>query len=149
MRLIITNRTKNIYTTYRAEEVSVHRARYKRAAWGGYDLSRLNTSRCTTRSPRMVTECFLTRTMLIKMYYHFMVCACICTIVFTVSQFHADVYLVYFLTAVTLRIGTTLGLHVINVLFAGGHVVSPRISSAFVPLKISETILEDRKTKIQ
>ena len=24
-----------------------------------------------------------------------MVCACICTIVFTVSQFHADVYLVY------------------------------------------------------
>ena len=49
----------------------------------------------TTRSPRMVAECLLTRSMLIKMYYHFMVCACICTIVFTVSQFHADVYIVY------------------------------------------------------
>ena len=39
--------------------------------------------------------------MLIKMYYHFMVCdhfmvcPCICIIVFTVSQFYADVYLVY------------------------------------------------------
>ena len=49
----------------------------------------------TTHSPRMVVECLLTRSMLIKMYYHFMVCACICTIVFTVGQFHADVYLVY------------------------------------------------------
>ena len=49
----------------------------------------------TTRT-RMVAECLLTRSMLIKLYYHFMVCACIhvCTIVFTVSQFHADVYLV-------------------------------------------------------
>ena len=36
----------------------------------------------TTRSPRMVAECLSTRSMLIKMYYHFMVCACICTIVF-------------------------------------------------------------------
>ena len=34
----------------------------------------------TTRSPRMVTECLLTRSMLIKMYYHFMVYACTCTI---------------------------------------------------------------------
>ena len=49
----------------------------------------------TTRSPRMVAECLLTRAMLIKMYYHFMVCACICTDVFTVRQFHADIYLVY------------------------------------------------------
>ena len=31
--------------------------------------------------------------MLIKMYYHFMVCACICTLVFTISQFYADVCL--------------------------------------------------------
>ena len=45
----------------------------------------------TTRNPRMVAECLLTRWMLIKMYYHFMVCACICTIVLTVCQFHADV----------------------------------------------------------
>ena len=49
----------------------------------------------TTRSLRMVTDCLLTRSMLIKMYYHFMVCACICKIVFTVGQFLADVYLVY------------------------------------------------------
>ena len=50
----------------------------------------------TTRSPaRMVAECLLKRSMLIKMYYHFMVCACICTIVLTVCQFHADIYLVY------------------------------------------------------
>ena len=46
----------------------------------------------TTRSPRMEAECLLTRSMLIKMYYHFMVCASICTIVFTISQFHADIY---------------------------------------------------------
>ena len=35
----------------------------------------------------------LIRSMFIKMYYHFMVWACLCTIVITVSQFHADVYL--------------------------------------------------------
>ena len=51
----------------------------------------------TTRSPRMVAECLLTRSMLIKMYYRFMVYACICTIVFTVSKFHANVYLVFYL----------------------------------------------------
>ena len=49
----------------------------------------------TARIPRMVTECLLTRSMLIKIHYRFMVCACVCTIVFTASQFHADVYLVY------------------------------------------------------
>ena len=32
----------------------------------------------TTRSPIMVAECLLSRSMLIKMYYHFMVCACSC-----------------------------------------------------------------------
>ena len=47
------------------------------------------------RSPRMVAECLLTRSMLIKMYYHFMACAYICTIIYTVSQFLADVYLVF------------------------------------------------------
>ena len=32
--------------------------------------------------------------MLIEMYYHFVVCACMymCTIVFTFSQFHTDIY---------------------------------------------------------
>ena len=49
----------------------------------------------TAYSLRMVAECLLTRSMLIKIYQHFMVCAFICTIVFTVSHFHADVYLVY------------------------------------------------------
>ena len=63
--------------------------------WGGgmiYPGSR--PAGVITRSPRMVAECSLTRSMF-KMYYHFMECACICTILFTVSQFHADVYLVY------------------------------------------------------
>ena len=46
----------------------------------------------TTRIPIMVAECLLTRSMLIKMYYHFIVSACICTFLFTVSQFHADAY---------------------------------------------------------
>ena len=49
----------------------------------------------TTRSPRTVAECLLTRLILIKMYYHIMICACICTVVFTVSQFHVNVYLDY------------------------------------------------------
>ena len=50
----------------------------------------------TTRSPRMVTECLLTRSMLIKMCLPFHgMCLYMC-IVFTVSQFRADVHLVYF-----------------------------------------------------
>ena len=64
--------------------------------WGGgtiYPGSR--PADVTTRSPRIVAEWLLTRSMLIKIYYHFMVCACVCTIVLTVSQFHEDVYLVY------------------------------------------------------
>ena len=101
MRLIITDRTRIIYSMYRAGEISIHRACCKRAtqtyALGGggtiYPGSR--PAGVTTRSPRMVAECLLTRSMLIKMYYHFMVCACICTIVFIFSQFHADIYLVY------------------------------------------------------
>ena len=52
----------------------------------------------TTRSPKMEAKCLLTRSMLIKMYYHFMVCACICTIIFTVSQFHVDVYSLFSLS---------------------------------------------------
>ena len=101
MRLIITDRTKIIYSMYRAGEVSVHLACCEQATQS-YSLGRGGTiypgsrpADVTTRSPRMVAACLLTRSMLIKMYYHFMVCACICTIVFTVSQFHADIYLVY------------------------------------------------------
>ena len=98
MRLIITDRTKIIYSMFRADYVSVHLACCKRATQpyslgvGGTICPGSRSAGVTTRSPRMVTECLLTRSMLIK-YYHFMVCKGICTIVFTVSQFHADVCL--------------------------------------------------------
>ena len=53
MRLMITDRTKIIYSMYRAGEVSVNRAccewttqPYSLGGGGGYDLSRLLTSRC-------------------------------------------------------------------------------------------------------
>ena len=76
---------KIIYNMYRAAEVSMHRACCERAtqrySLGGgrtiYPGSR--PAGVTTRSPRMVTECLLTRSMLIKMYYHFMECARTCT----------------------------------------------------------------------
>ena len=86
---------------YRAAEVSVHRACCERATQpyclggGGTINPGSRPADVTTRSPRMVAECLFTRSMLIKMYYHFMVCACISIIVFAVNQFHADVYLVY------------------------------------------------------
>ena len=74
MRFIITDRTKIIYSMYRAGEVSVHRACCERASksysLGGrgmiYPGSR--PAVVTTRSPRMVAQCLLTRPMLIKMY---------------------------------------------------------------------------------
>ena len=64
---------KIIYSVYRAGEVSVHRACCERAtqsySLGGggmiYQGSRL--AGVTTRSPRRVTQCLLTRSMLIKM----------------------------------------------------------------------------------
>ena len=90
---------KIIYSMYRSGEVSVHRACCERASQpyslggGGTIYPGSKTAGVTTRSPRKVTESLLTCSMLIKMYYHFMICACICTIVFTVSQFHADDYL--------------------------------------------------------
>ena len=100
MLLIITDRTKIIYSMYRAGEVSVHRTCCERATQlysiggGGTIYPGSRPADVTTRSPRIVAECKLTRSMLIKMCYHFMVCTCFCTIV-VVSQFHADVYLVY------------------------------------------------------
>ena len=101
MRLIITTRTIIIYSMYRAGGVSVHRACCERftqpysLGGGGTIYPGSRTADVTTRSPRMAAECLLTRSMLIKMYCHFMMCTCMCTIVFTVSQIHADVYLVY------------------------------------------------------
>ena len=51
----------------------------------------------TTRNPRMVTECLLTRSMLItcKMYLPFHGMCLYMYVVFTVSQFHADAHSVY------------------------------------------------------
>ena len=80
---------------YRAGDVSVHRACCERQLpnstllEGGVRFIQTNDQQML---PQVVREwCLLTRSILIKMYYHFMVCACVCTIVFTVSQFHADV----------------------------------------------------------
>ena len=75
MRLIITDRTKMIYSRYTAGDVSVHRACCERATQpyslggGGTIYSGSRPANVTTRSPRMVAECLLARSMLIKMYY--------------------------------------------------------------------------------
>ena len=82
---------KIIYSKYRAGEVSVHRTCCERATqpyslggggtiWPGSRLAAV-----TTRSPRMVTGCLFTHSTSIKMYYHFMVCACIYTILYLQS----------------------------------------------------------------
>ena len=63
-----------IYSMYRAGEISVHRACFERATkpyslgGGGTIYPGSRPSGVTTRSPRTVTECLLTRSMLIKMY---------------------------------------------------------------------------------
>ena len=49
----------------------------------------------TTRKPRMVTECLLTRSMLIKMYLPFHGMCLYMFIAITVSQFHANAHSVY------------------------------------------------------
>ena len=60
---------------YRADEVSVHRACCERATqpyWlggGGTIYPGSRPTGVTTPNPRMVTECLLTRSMLIKMGY--------------------------------------------------------------------------------
>ena len=65
---------KVIYSVYRAGEVSVRRAWCERATQpnslggGGTIYPGSRPAGVTTRSPRMVTECLLTRCMLIKMY---------------------------------------------------------------------------------
>ena len=99
MRFIITDRNEIVNSVYSASDVSVHQACCERATQP-YSLGGRGTicpgSRSlgvTTRRPRMVTECLLTRSILIKMYYLFMVCARICTLVFTAGQFHAAVYM--------------------------------------------------------
>ena len=93
---------KIIYSMYRAGEVSVHRTCCERATQpyslvgGGTICPGSRPAGVTTRCPRMVTECLLTRSMLIKMYkFTFQGMCLYMYIVFTVSQFHADVHLVY------------------------------------------------------
>ena len=84
MRLIITDRNKIIYSMYRSDEVSVYQACCERATQhyslggGGMIYPGSRPAGVTTPNQRIITECLLTRSMLIKMYYHFMACACIC-----------------------------------------------------------------------
>ena len=66
---------KIIYSMYRVGEVSVHRACCERATQpyslgggGGTIYPGLTPAGVTLRCPRIVTECLLTRSMLIKMY---------------------------------------------------------------------------------
>ena len=95
---------KIIYSMYRAGEVSVHRACCERATQpnslcgggGGRIYPGSRPAGATTRCPRMVTECLLTRSMLIKMCkFTISGHVPVIYIVFTVSQFHADVHSVY------------------------------------------------------
>ena len=74
MRLIITDRTKIIYSMYREGEVSVHRACCERTTQtyslggGGTIYPGYWPADVTTRSPRMGSRVF-TRSILNKMYY--------------------------------------------------------------------------------
>ena len=81
-----------IDSMYRAGEVSIHRACCERPTHryslggGGTIYPGSKPAGVTIRSPRMVTECFLSSSMLTKMYIH---------IVFTVSQLLADAHSVH------------------------------------------------------
>ena len=93
---------KIIYSMDRAGEVSIHRACCDRATQpyslggGGTICPDSSPAGVTTRCPRMVTECLNTRSMLIKRYKFTISGLCqYMYIVFTVSQFHADVHSVY------------------------------------------------------
>ena len=85
-----------IYIMYRAGEVSVHRACCERATQpyslggGGMIYPGPRPASVITHSPRMVT-----RSMLIKNYLPFHGMCLYMYIVFTVSQFHADIHSVY------------------------------------------------------
>ena len=82
---------KIIYSMYRAGEVSVHRACCERATQP-YSLGGGGAIFPGSRpalSTRMVTECLLTRSMIIKMYLPLHDTCLYMYIVFTVSQFHA------------------------------------------------------------
>ena len=93
---------KIIYSMYRAGEVSVHRACCERATQpysvggGGTICPGSRPAGVTTRCPRIVTECLLTCSMLIKcINLPFQSMCLYIYIVLIVSQFHADVHSVY------------------------------------------------------
>ena len=94
---------KIIYSMHRAGEVSVHRRCCDRAnqpyllvgRGSGVRFIQARPAGVSTRSPRMVTECLLTRSMLIKMSLPVHGMYLYMYIVSTVSQFHADVHCVY------------------------------------------------------
>ena len=98
---------KIIYSLYKVCEVFVHRACCERASQsyslggGGIIYPGSRPAGVTTRSPRMVTECSLTHSMLIKMYLLFRGMCLYMYIVFTVSQFHADAHSVYLVFQIT------------------------------------------------
>ena len=77
---------KIIYSMYRAGEVSAHRACCELAiqpyslGGGGTIYPGSRPGGVTTRSPRMVTECLLTRSIFIKMYLPLHGMCSICTL---------------------------------------------------------------------
>ena len=92
---------KHINSMYKTGEVCVHRACCERATQpyslgeGGTIYPGPRPAGVTTRSPRMVTECLLSRSMLIKMYLPFHDTCLYMYLVFIVSQFHVDAHSVY------------------------------------------------------
>ena len=93
---------KLIFSMYRAGEASVHQACYKRATQpyslgqGAMIYPGSSPAGVTTRSPRMVTECLFTRSMLIKMNLPLHGMCLYMYNVFTISQFHADAHSICF-----------------------------------------------------
>ena len=69
---MIIEQTWIIYSMYKAGEVSVNRACCEQLPnpthLVGVRLFQAQDQQVTTRTPRIVTECLLTRSMLIKMY---------------------------------------------------------------------------------
>ena len=89
---------KIIYSMYRAGEVSVHRACYSLGG-GGTICPVSSPAGFTTRCPRKVTECLLTRSMLIKMY-KFTISGYVPVCVHCIYS-HTDVHLVYLVFCLT------------------------------------------------
>ena len=79
MSLTIIEHVHIIYSIYRAGRVSVHRTCCEQATQtyslgGGGTICSGSRAAVTTRSPRIVTECLFTRSMLIQMYVYIIYC---------------------------------------------------------------------------